>query len=495
MKKNTRTIILSLFCGGVVLPLGCGAQTQSETVPDLNLEIDNTPLDREDQAPVNSYSGVLKDIQPTVVSVYSQRMVDGEGEFDHPSLRRFFREEEMPRERMERGIGSGVIVSRDGYVLTNYHVVQDAERIIIQFSNDGHVEADVVGTDAPTDIAVLRINGDRGREYPFAVLADSDLVEVGDVVFALGNALGIGHAVTSGIVSARGRTAVGILGEEGYEDFLQTDASMNIGNSGGPLVDSLGRVIGVNTAIASPGGGNVGIGFAIPINMARDVMQDLIEFGEVRRGYLGISLRDAHPGLPTEFGAPDRDELLEDLPDYQGALIVNVVAGSPADQAGLREGDIVVEMDGETVSSARGLRLEVARKQPASTIELGVMRNDERMTVVATLGSRDEAETVQREEEIESEEFLPGVKAASITSELRQQLGLPDGLDGLLVTEVDQESPHGDLFPPGGIVIQVNGEPVYEVEEARELIEPGRNLVLVFHEGALLQVVVEINAR
>src|SRR5690606_4353445 len=202
---------------------------------------------------------------------------------NHPPLRRFF-DDGTPRERVQSGVGSGVIVSAQGYVMTNNHVIEDAERIIVQLADRQEVLAEVVGRDPATDIAVLRITG--GRDLPFAVLADSDQTQVGDVVFALGNALGIGHAVTSGIISARGRTGIGILGESGYEDFLQTDASMNVGNSGGPLVDTHGRVVGINTAIASPGGGNVGVGFAVPINMARDVMRSLIETGEVPRGFL-----------------------------------------------------------------------------------------------------------------------------------------------------------------------------------------------------------------
>ena len=487
--KTTTIPLLAFFCL-LLLPLGCGGSQSGEV--ELSLRIDDTPMVREDEGPVRSYAAVLRGIQPAVVSVYSQRTADEGGFLDHPTLRQFFGEE-MSDDRVQRGVGSGVVVSPEGYVLTNNHVIEGADRIIVEMANNGRWEAEVVGADAPTDIALLRLNGPEDGEYPFAVLADSDLIEVGDVVFALGNALGIGHAVTSGIVSARGRTAIGILGEEGYEDFIQTDAAMNIGNSGGPLIDSMGRVIGINTAIASPGGGNVGIGFAIPINMARDVMESLMRYGEVRRGYLGISLRDPDPGIPLEYGAPSRDEDLP-LAGLDGALVVDVVADSPAAQAGLREGDFVVELNGNGVRSASDLRLKVARYEPGTTVDLGIIREDEKINLAATLANRAEVR-LEREAEVpavEGEELLPGLMVAPLTPEIRAQVGLPEGIDGLIVTEASEGSPHAEVFPPGAVILQVNQGMATDVATARDRIKPGRNLILMFHDGVIHHAVVEI---
>lgn len=486
--KTSRILWLPIF-SLLLVPLGCGGSQSGEF--ELRLTVDDAPLAREEGAAVHSYAGVLRAVQPAVVSVYSQKTADEEGFLDHPTLRQFFGEERQ-EDRMQRGVGSGVIVSAAGYILTNNHVIEGADRIIVEMANKGRVEAEVVGADAPTDIALLRLNGE-GEDYPFAVLANSDLIEVGDVVFALGNALGIGHAVTSGIVSARGRTAIGILGEEGYEDFIQTDAAMNIGNSGGPLIDSRGRVIGINTAIASPGGGNVGIGFAIPINMARDVMENLIRYGEVRRGYLGISLRDVAPGIPLEYGSPSRDEDAA-LAGLDGALVVDVVAESPAAEAGLREGDFVVELNGNEIGSASELRLEVARQEPGTTVDLGIIRNEERINVSATLANRAEARAEQQAAapEVEAEELLPGLMVAPLTAERRAQAGLPEGIQGLIVTEVAEGSPHAEVVPPGAVILQVNQGIVIDVASARARIQPGRNLILMFHQGAIHHVVVEI---
>jgi Do/DeqQ family serine protease len=486
--KQKQTISAKVFflaASLVLFPL-LGCAEQQEQAVELDLRIDDTPIEREAQPPVNSYAEILKIARPAVVSVFSQRVVEEPGVLDHPAFRRFFGEEDVPQERMQRGVGSGVIVSPQGYVLTNDHVVEDAAQILVQFANGGgEVEAEIVGRDSATDIAVLkiRVNGD----LPFAILGDSDLVQVGDVVFALGNALGIGHAVTSGIISARGRTGIGILGEEGYEDFIQTDASMNIGNSGGPLVDSRGRVIGINTAIASPGGGNVGIGFAIPINMARDVMQHLLQYGEVRRGFLGLTLQDTEARAVQEYGAPGRGEPSEG----EGVLVVNVVEDSPAAEAGLQPGDLVVALNGEPIDSAGNLRLRVAQLGPEAGVELGVIRNGERMNVHAVLDRLEDGRPVPQGPRIEGDELLPGLSVAPLTPEIQQQFGFSGEITGLLVTEVAENSPYAEMFPEGGVIMQVNGEPVEDLESARAQMQPGRNLFLVFYQGSFHYIVVE----
>lgn len=471
-----KIVSLVLIFGSAAFPLGCGGQGEQIQV---DLRVDNTPVERQDFEAVHSYAGMLRLVQPVVVSVYSERMVDESELEDHPALRRFFGEEDIPEERIQSGVGSGVIVSPQGYVITNNHVIEGAERVIVQLADQREVEAKIVGNDPATDIAVLQI--DVGDTLPSAVLADSDKIEVGDVVFALGNALGIGHAVTSGIVSARGRTGIGILGEEGYEDFIQTDASMNVGNSGGPLVDSRGRVIGINTAIASPGGGNVGVGFAIPINMARDVMLSLIESGEVQRGYLGLTLQDPDRLVVEEYGAPNRGG--------DGVMVISVVDNSPAARAGVQEGDRLVALDGEPVESASDVRLKVSQLAPGTQVKIDVVREGKNMELPAVLGR---LEAVTPAVPIEGQELLPGLMVAPVTAEIRKSLDLGDEVVGLLVTDVAEGSPHSDVFPGGSVILQINRQPVGELESARAAIKEGRNLFLVLHEGAFHYLMVEV---
>lgn len=485
MIKRLDSTTAGMLAGALAI-LATGCNGQEPAAEDVDVRVDETPIERQTEPLVSSYSEMLDEVRPAVVSVFSRRVAEEPGLLDHPALRRFFGSEDHPQEpvpRVEGGIGSGVVISPQGYVLTNNHVVEGADEIAIQLEDGTEMEAELIGADPRTDVAVLRVSNE---ELPAAVLADSDRVEVGDVVFALGNALGIGHSVTTGIISARGRTGIGILGEEGYEDFLQTDASMNIGNSGGPLVDTKGRVVGINTAIASPGGGNVGIGFAIPINMARHVMESLIEHGEVSRGYLGITLQDVTGDLSEEFGVDERG----------GALVVNVISDGPAAGAGLQQGDVVVGLNGEPIGSANTLRLRVAQMSPESPVEVKVVRDGEQVEIPVVLGRQEEVEEKEDEAEIDlglaQGELLEGVAVARLTSDLRERLGLAEEMGGLIVTEVDPTSPYAEEFQLGALVLQVNREPVAEVDEARQLIKEGRNLFLLAVEGAFQYVTVEV---
>lgn len=492
--KRTRINAALVLCGAIGLwPLGCRGREADEPSPvEVVLRVDATPLDREAAPPgyAYSYAAMLKQVRPAVVSIYSQRAAgEDRGIVDHPALRRFFEDrDELPDQRTERGIGSGVIVSPAGYVLTNHHVVEGADFILVELADRRRVGAEIVGTDGPTDLAVLRLSGEADEAFPFVILADSGLVEVGDVVFALGNALGIGHAVTAGIVSARGRTGIGILGDHGYENFIQTDASMNVGNSGGPLVDARGRVVGINTAIASPGGGNVGVGFAIPINLARTVMRNLIEFGEVRRGYLGISLERAASGFAVEYGAPNRGPGSE--PD--GALVVGVVPDSPAARAGLAEGDSILELDGSEIRSANELRLKVSQTPPGSRVRLSVVRNQRRLEVSAVLGDLEAAKEIRIRRLVGGDGLLRGLTVVSLSPDLKKARGLADELEGLLVTDVDPDSAHGERFPVGAVIVRVNRRPATDLQTARNSLRAGGNLFLLFHDDTLHHVWVEL---
>src|SRR6266852_5171026 len=345
-----------------------GPKAVKTTVPIL---VNEAPVARETRM-TSSFAPVVKRVAPSVVNVFTTKTVKNPYPemmpfFDDPFFRRFFGEpfggeqpRRQPRKFKERSLGSGVIVSKDGYILTNNHVVDGADEVKVSLAKDKkEYSAKIAGRDSKTDIAILKIDA---KDLPFVTFADSDKIEVGDVVLALGNPFGIGQTVTMGIVSAIGRGGMHI---EDYEDFIQTDAAINPGNSGGALVDAEGRLIGINTAILSRSGGNQGIGFAIPANLARDVMGNLVKDGHVTRGYLGVIIQDVTPALAKEFK----------LKENSGALVGDVTPDSPAEKAGLKTGDIITEFDGKKVTDSRHLKLEVARVQPGHTASVKVLRD------------------------------------------------------------------------------------------------------------------------
>ena len=314
---------------------------------------------------------MLKRVTPGVVNIATQgRVVTRSPLLDDPFFQRFFDIPELFRERRTRGLGSGVIVDSDeGYILTNHHVIEKAELITITLRDGRQLEAKLIGTDSETDIAVLQIEAD---DLTAVSAADSDRLEVGDFVVAIGNPFGLGQTVTSGIISALGRSGLGI---ESYEDFIQTDASINPGNSGGALVNLRGELVGINTAIHSPSGGNIGIGFAIPVNMAREIMEQLIQHGEVQRGLLGVGPQDLTPELAKVFGIKRK----------HGAVIAQVDPDSPADRAGLKVGDVVVRVNKRPVRNSLDLRNMVGLLRAGSRIEMEVIRDGRRRHLTAVI--------------------------------------------------------------------------------------------------------------
>jgi len=309
----------------------------------------------------------LAQVTPAVVNISTRHQVPVHQNplLQDPFFRRFFGlpEFQPPRQRQVLSAGSGVIVDASrGLVLTNNHVIENADRIVVSLYDGRQEPAEVVGTDAPTDIALLRIPA---RDLRAAPLGDSANLQVGDLVFAIGNPFGLGQTITSGIISALGRTGIN---RGGYEDFIQTDASINPGNSGGALVNSRGELIGINTAILSRSGGNIGIGFAVPVNLARGVMEQLVAHGTVERGRIGVSIQDLTPDLAAAFG----------LDTLEGALITSVERGSPAEQAGLRRGDLVIALDGEAIRNATNLRNRVGLVRPGQSVKLTVLRDGSR---------------------------------------------------------------------------------------------------------------------
>ncbi len=473
MRLKFLTFLLLLAAGALSVKAFYPETVSAETTPDFaQVRIDSTPLDRGDPSRVTSYADVLDSVRPSVVSVMSTRVTRSRGGSpfgpfgDDPFFRRFFGipEEQQPRERRRQGLGSGVIVSEDGYIITNNHVIEGAEEIRVALADGRDLEAKVVGTDPKTDVAILKIEEDN---LPVAVLANSEQIRVGDIVFALGNPLGVGQTVTMGIISATGRQGIRILGAEGYEDFIQTDAAINQGNSGGPLVDAAGRVVGINTAILSRTGGNIGIGFAIPVNLVANVMESLITTGTVERGFLGVNIQDLSSDMAEDFG----------VKDGRGAIVADILPESPAAGAGLRRGDVIIRIDDRRVENASQLRLTISQKRPGSTIKLTIMRDHEELVKEVVLGSLDQATVAQTE-------LLEGIQVAPVDDEIRRDLELPDEVKGVAVMEVDSASRYAQYLSVGTVIVEINRRQVEDVQTARQSLRRGRNTFLIYHRGS-----------
>ena len=429
-----------------------------------------TPLDAQlpaavDGAPLPSLAPMVKRTAPAVVNIATRGSIEVRGSnpfLDDPFFRRFFDVPEQPRQRRRtQSAGSGVIVNAaEGLVLTNAHVIDGAEEIRVTLQDDRSFDAEVVGTDPASDIAVLRIPAENLSELK---IADSTRAEVGDFVVAIGNPFGLGHTVTSGIVSALGRVGIN---PDGYEDFIQTDASINPGNSGGALVNLRGELVGVNSAILSRGGGNIGIGFAIPSNMARSVMEQLLEFGEVRRGLLGVNIYTITPDIAEAYG----------VEETQGALVSQVMEGSAAEQAGIEAGDIIRSVDGKAVNNANELRNTIGLKRSGDTVELEVLRDGKRRKFKAQLG--EQAAAVQ----VEAEDIHPGLQGADLET-LDANSPRYEGEAGVLVANVVPGSPAAQRgLRPGDVIVGVNRRQVTNLEQFRESAR-GQSLLLNIRRG------------
>lgn len=330
------------------------------------------PLSRE-QGPA-SYAAAVERAAPAVVNIYSSRVVDSDQHplMSDPFFRQFFGDDMPARQRMLSSLGSGVIVSDEGYVLTNHHVISGADQIQVALRDGRETLAKVIGTDPESDLAVLRIELDA---LPVIELADSTQVAIGDVALAIGNPFGVGQTVTMGIISATGRSHLGL---NAYEDFIQTDAAINPGNSGGALISPEGAMVGINTAIFSRSGGSQGIGFAIPANLARNILEELVTQGRVIRGWLGVEAQELNPELAASFG----------LQALRGVIIAGVVPGGPADQAGLRPGDVLLSIDGRQILDARETMSDIAAVEPGDSLPLTVVRGGEKLELVVEVGER-----------------------------------------------------------------------------------------------------------
>lgn len=408
-----------------------------------------------------SLAPVVKETTPAVVNIATRGRVQVQRNplFQDPMFRRFFGAPDEPTERETTSLGSGVIVdAAAGYVLTNYHVVENAEEITVNLVDGREYDAEIVGTDEASDLAVLQIEADELTALPFG---DSDALEVGDYVLAVGNPFGLSHTVTSGIVSAKGRSGLNV---ENYEDFIQTDAAINRGNSGGALVNLQGELIGVNTAILGPAGGNVGIGFAIPSRMAQEVMSQILEYGSVQRGLLGVYGQELTANLARALG----------LDRPQGALITQVQPGSGAAEAGLRESDVIIEADGREVNNFNDLRNIVGLKRPGEKVELVVLRDGRRRTVEATLTQRDGTPVAASDGRPQRAEAF-GLTVGS----LPEDHPLQGEVEGVIVTDVARGSAAArEGLRPGDVITSVEREEISTVERFDELTE-GRDRILL----------------
>jgi serine protease Do len=456
----------ALVMGGLFLLTSWARETE------LAIKAETTPINREAKLGA-SFAPVVKKAAPSVVNIYSTHIVHIRPMriplLNDPFFRQIFGDQ-FPddgrgRTLRKQDLGSGVVISPDGYILTANHVVAGADEIEVAIAdNKKEFTARVIGTDPPTDVAVLKIDA---KDLPAITLGDSDQLEVGDIVLAIGNPFRVGQTVTMGIVSAlgRGNFAFGRINQ--YEDFIQTDAAINPGNSGGALVDAEGRLVGINTAIIpNDNGGNQGIGFAVPINMARRVMERLIAGGKVTRGDLPILLQDITPRLAKSF----------DLPDQNGALVADVFPNTPAEKAGIKSGDVIVGFNGKDITDVHSFQLAVSECAPGSSAAVKLFHNGRPETVTVTLtelpgevaqSGNDQKKPGSGNSMIDA---LDGVTVADLEPEVRRQLGVPPAIRGALVTNVEQASNSADAgLQRGDVIMEINRQPVSNSSDAVKL--------------------------
>jgi serine protease Do len=436
-----------------------------------NITVSATPVNRDARLGT-SFAPIVKKAAPSVVNISSTVIVRDRARqnplFNDPRFRQFFgnrfpdQGDESEHSHKAESLGSGVIISPDGYILTANHVVEGADEIEVNVAGSKkNYTAKVIGTDPPTDVAILKIEA---TGLPAITLADSDLLEVGDVVLAIGNPFGIGQTVTMGIVSALGRS--GLAGFNQYQDFIQTDAAINPGNSGGALVDAEGRLVGINTAIISRSGGNQGVGFAVPIDMARRVVERLISGGKVTRGYLGIFPQDITPGLAQQFN----------LAGQNGALVGDVRPNTPAEKAGIKTGDVIIAFNGKDVSDAHGLQLAVSQSEPGSPATVKLIRDGVQKNFTIALAElpgqpgAGSGGAGGSDSDSSKTDALDGVTVADLDRDARQEFNIPASVSGAIVTDLDQDSNSAEAgLQKGDVIVEINRQPVTDADSAVKL--------------------------
>ncbi len=440
----------------VLLPIcmALSAYAQSITLQDA-------PQNPAHRAPTSaneilSFNGALEKPLQSVVNISTKRNIEPKGkslEEQEEILRYFFGQNyrsPAPKERIKRALGSGVILSSDGYIVTNNHVVANADAIVVNVNADKkEYSAKLIGTDPGSDLAIIKIEADNLQPI---TLGDAKDIRLGDVVFAIGNPFGVGETVTQGIVSALNKHSMGI---NRYENFIQTDASINPGNSGGALVDSRGALIGINSAIISPSGGNDGVGFTIPVDMVRDVASKLVEEGRVERGYLGVAISgvtDAMKGVYTHT---------------QGAVVTDIQPGSASEKAGLKRGDLIFAVDGKAVDSPNALQQIVGSFKPKRQIEIALERDKKEMKVLAKLGDQNQANTAD-------EMLLEGMSLALLDKNTKEKFGIAEEATGVLIAEVKSESQaQKDGFQAGDVIIQIENQTIASLSDIKQALQKG----------------------
>jgi serine protease Do len=470
---------------------GWGAARASQSFFTPGLHIAMKMADPAEGPSKTGFAPMVKTVLPDVVNISTSKVVKASDQREQegmpdglpPFFQQFFGQQfgpnqggrqQKPRDEREDSLGSGVIVSPDGYILTNNHVIEGATDVRVTLSDKRQLKATIVGADPKTDIAVLKVEG---SGFQSITVGDSSKVQVGDYALAIGDPFGVGQTVTMGIISAMNR---GNLGIEDYEDFIQTDAPINPGNSGGALVNDRGELVGINTAILSHGsGGNEGIGFAIPINLARSVMSQILDHGKVNRAYLGIMIQDITPGISKAMG----------LKDMKGALVGDVSPDGPAKKSGVQRGDVVLEVNGKPMEDSRQLRMTISMMDPNATADLKLLRNGNPINVSVKLGDLPADKEQSKAEEGPSEQALDGVSVENLDSQTTRELGLPATTTGVVVTDISPSSPLVSAGLQRGDVIQeVNHQPVRNVTQFEEAIrKAGKDpLLLVNRKGSTI---------
>ncbi|HKV25394.1 MAG TPA: DegQ family serine endoprotease [Candidatus Acidoferrum sp.] len=429
----------------------------------------------------NGYAPLIKQVLPSVVSISSSKIVHNRmSAWDQmpmdPFFRQFFGDDgnghrNVPKASREQALGSGVVISPEGYILTNNHVVDGATDVRVTLSDKREFKAKIVGTDPKTDIALLRIDA---KDLAPITIGDSSKVQVGDIALAIGDPFGVGETVTSGIISATRR---GNLGIEDYEDFLQTDAPINPGNSGGALVNDRGELIGINTAILTHSEGSEGVGFAIPSDLVRKVMDEIVRTGHVTRAYLGIYPQDVTPAMAQAFGEKQAE----------GIVVGDVSPNSPAQAAGIQRGDILLDINGHSISDSNQLRMNISMMQPGTQVTLKYLRNGDMRDVTVKLAElpAQSAKSSPNSEEGGSK-ALNGVEVSNITPDIAQQLNIDSSVKGVVVTNIDPASPMADSgLQQGDVIQQVNHQPVNNVTEFEAAVrKSGDHPLLLVRRGA-----------
>jgi serine protease Do len=469
-KKGLAAVCALALCGGVF------AARASFNASTVHLKL----ADANEGPSTITMAPAAKIAMPAVVKISASKMVKAQGapegmEGMDPMLRQFFGgngQFQQPRSHREGGLGSGVVVSPDGYILTNNHVVDGATDVRVTLTDRREFKAKVIGTDPKTDVAVLKIDA---NNLTAITVGNSAKLQVGDAVLAIGNPYGVGQTVTMGIVSATGRANLGI---EDYEDFIQTDASINPGNSGGALVNDRGELVGINTAILAPGsGGNQGIGFAVPVNLARKVMDQITTHGAVTRSYLGVTIQEVTPALAKAMG----------LNGPEGALVNDVQPDSPGQKAGLKSGDVITEVNGTKILESNQLRMNISMMDPGQSVKLKVFRDGKIIDVEANVGAMPDKRVEKASNDNGgSDKAMQGVSVENLTAEDARQLGLPTSTKGVVVTDVDPSSQAAAAgLQKGDVIQQVNRKPVANEDEFASAVHQssGESLLLINRDG------------